>query len=258
MSDPNCVCISHDRIRRGVFKLIDHDLTPEDASLAYLPLAQVLEFLVEMSMFFVGEKFLARQDIDRHICTELVYPSPSNTLHLRRPSHPIVPQASHRLSINDCRTVVHAVSHRPHPGSQSVRLVHCVIHPSTVPTASSSSWRTQPTRPAMFVNRSACVQTESAIVSATALHHSSASNLLTMPNAHHLPCPATSTVSQPHQALGTQRSPPAIRRHSRRPPCPRLQRPTQQQRRQSRQHAIVIAGPIACRSESSTHARRYR
>jgi long-chain acyl-CoA synthetase len=55
--NPKGVCISHANMVAsvgGVFKLVGHHLTPEDTYLAYLPLAHILEFLVEMSMFFVG------------------------------------------------------------------------------------------------------------------------------------------------------------------------------------------------------------
>lgn len=55
--NPKGVCISHANMVAsvgGVFKLVGHHLTAEDTYLAYLPLAHILEFLVEMSMFFVG------------------------------------------------------------------------------------------------------------------------------------------------------------------------------------------------------------
>jgi long-chain acyl-CoA synthetase len=38
----------------AVYTLLGHHLTPEDAYLAYLPLAHILEYIVELIMLFVG------------------------------------------------------------------------------------------------------------------------------------------------------------------------------------------------------------
>ncbi|KAF9556465.1 long-chain-fatty-acid-CoA-ligase [Agrocybe pediades] len=55
--NPKGVCITHKNLIAsvGAIKvLIGHHLTTEDAYLAYLPLAHVLEFIVEMAMLFSG------------------------------------------------------------------------------------------------------------------------------------------------------------------------------------------------------------
>ncbi|PFH48184.1 hypothetical protein AMATHDRAFT_66061 [Amanita thiersii Skay4041] len=54
---PKGVCITHDNLIASVgavYKLLGHHLTPEDTFLAYLPLAHVLEYIVELIMIFVG------------------------------------------------------------------------------------------------------------------------------------------------------------------------------------------------------------
>jgi long-chain acyl-CoA synthetase len=54
---PKGVCISHDNIISslgGVYTLVGHHFATDDTYLAYLPLAHILEFLVELSLFFVG------------------------------------------------------------------------------------------------------------------------------------------------------------------------------------------------------------
>ncbi|KAF9474969.1 long-chain-fatty-acid-CoA-ligase [Pholiota conissans] len=54
---PKGVCISHANLIASVgsvYTLLGHHLTYEDSYLAYLPLAHVLEYIVEMCMVFVG------------------------------------------------------------------------------------------------------------------------------------------------------------------------------------------------------------
>lgn len=54
---PKGVCITHRNLIASVgavYVLLGHHLTYEDSYLAYLPLAHVLEFIVEMCMLFVG------------------------------------------------------------------------------------------------------------------------------------------------------------------------------------------------------------
>jgi long-chain acyl-CoA synthetase len=54
---PKGVCITHANLVASVgsvYALLGHHLTYEDSYLAYLPLAHVMEFIVEMIMLFVG------------------------------------------------------------------------------------------------------------------------------------------------------------------------------------------------------------
>ncbi|KAF5329534.1 hypothetical protein D9619_009047 [Psilocybe cf. subviscida] len=54
---PKGVCITHSNLVASVgsvYVLLGHHLTYEDSYLAYLPLAHVLEYIVEMSLLFVG------------------------------------------------------------------------------------------------------------------------------------------------------------------------------------------------------------
>ncbi|TFK68797.1 long-chain-fatty-acid-CoA-ligase [Pluteus cervinus] len=55
--NPKGVCIEHSNLIASVGavrKLIGHHLNPDDSYLAYLPLAHVLEYIVELIMLFVG------------------------------------------------------------------------------------------------------------------------------------------------------------------------------------------------------------
>jgi long-chain acyl-CoA synthetase len=54
---PKCVCITHANLIASVgavHVLLGHHLTYEDSFLAYLPLAHVLEYIVELVMIFIG------------------------------------------------------------------------------------------------------------------------------------------------------------------------------------------------------------
>lgn len=54
---PKGVCITHANLIASVgavYTLLGHHLTAEDSFLAYLPLAHVLEYIVELTMIFVG------------------------------------------------------------------------------------------------------------------------------------------------------------------------------------------------------------
>ncbi|KAJ7123614.1 long-chain-fatty-acid-CoA-ligase [Mycena epipterygia] len=54
---PKGVVITHANLIASVgavYKLLGHHLTPQDAYLAYLPLAHILEYIVELIMLFVG------------------------------------------------------------------------------------------------------------------------------------------------------------------------------------------------------------
>lgn len=57
---PKGVVISHANLIAAVgavYVLLGHHLKPSDAYLAYLPLAHILEFVVELALFFVGMPF---------------------------------------------------------------------------------------------------------------------------------------------------------------------------------------------------------
>lgn len=57
---PKGVVISHSNLIASVgsvYVLLGHLLRPQDAYLAYLPLAHILEFVVELALFFVGMPF---------------------------------------------------------------------------------------------------------------------------------------------------------------------------------------------------------
>jgi long-chain acyl-CoA synthetase len=57
MGAPKGVCITHANLIASVgaiYTLMGHHLTPDDTYLAYLPLAHILEYMVEMCLFFVG------------------------------------------------------------------------------------------------------------------------------------------------------------------------------------------------------------
>jgi len=54
---PKGVCITHANLMASVgaiYTLLRHHFLPEDTYLAYLPLAHILEFMVELALFFVG------------------------------------------------------------------------------------------------------------------------------------------------------------------------------------------------------------
>jgi long-chain acyl-CoA synthetase len=57
MGAPKGVCITHANLIAsvgGIYTLMGHHLTADDTYLAYLPLAHILEYMVEMCLFFVG------------------------------------------------------------------------------------------------------------------------------------------------------------------------------------------------------------
>ena len=57
---PKGVVITHANLIASVgavYVLLGHHFRPTDAYLAYLPLAHILEFVVELALFFVGMPF---------------------------------------------------------------------------------------------------------------------------------------------------------------------------------------------------------